>query len=79
MIYNKLISGVLAFTIILSGCSLNLNLDDKDKKSSNDPQQSKVTQNDKTHQMTKMNQRIISIIKILVNLQQLKKMINNLQ
>lgn len=47
MIYNKLISGVLAFTIILSGCSLNLNLDDKDKKSSNDPQQSKVTQNDK--------------------------------
>ena len=32
MIYNKLISGVLAFTIILSGCSLNLNLDDKDKK-----------------------------------------------
>ena len=32
MIYNKLISGALAFTIILSGCSLNLNLDDKDKK-----------------------------------------------
>lgn len=79
MIYNKLISGALAFTIILSGCSLNLNLDDKDKKSSNDSQQSKVAQNDKTHQMSKMNQRIISIIKILVNLQQLKKMINNLQ
>lgn len=47
MIYNKLISGALAFTIILSGCSLNLNLDDKDKKSSNDQQQSKVTKNDK--------------------------------
>ncbi|OFP27817.1 hypothetical protein [Staphylococcus sp. HMSC068H08] len=47
MIYNKLISGALAFTIILSGCSLNLNLDDKDKKSSNDSQQSKVAQNDK--------------------------------
>lgn len=47
MIYNKLISGALAFTIILSGCSLNLNLDNKDKKSSNDSQQSKVAQNDK--------------------------------
>lgn len=47
MIYNKLISGALTFTIILSGCSLNLNLDDKDKKSSNDSQQSKVAQNDK--------------------------------
>lgn len=47
MIYTKLISGVLTFTIILSGCSLNLNLDDKDQKSSNDSQQSKVAQNDK--------------------------------
>lgn len=47
MIYTKLISGVLAFTIILSGCSLNLNLDDKDQKSSNDSQKSKVAQNDK--------------------------------
>lgn len=47
MIYTKLISGVLAFTIILSGCSLNLNFDDKDKKSSNDSQQSKVAQDDK--------------------------------
>ena len=47
MIYNKLISGALAFTIILSGCNLNLNLDDKDQKSSNDSQQSKVAQDDK--------------------------------
>ncbi|MDS3904233.1 hypothetical protein RJB87_03090 [Staphylococcus hominis] len=78
MIYNKLISGALTFTIILSGCSLNLNLDDKDKKI----QTIHIHNNQKRHkiikmlQVNKMNQQIILIDKILANLPQLKKILN---